>query len=153
MIYVVIQFSCIIYLIFNAQFNLFTLIEYALSFAAVIIGLSALFTMKFDNLNILPNLTKNHELRTTGIYRFIRHPMYSSVLLLSFALLLSNAHIYAQIVMGILLIDLILKSTDNISARASDELKQNWVDNNYEKIKNTVEKIRTKYLTFKNKNL
>ena len=110
MIYVVIQFSCIIYLIFNAQFNLFTLIEYALSFAAVIIGLSALFTMKFDNLNILPNLTKNHELRTTGIYRFIRHPMYSSVLLLSFALLLSNAHIYAQIVMGILLIDLILKS-------------------------------------------
>ena len=66
--------------------------------------------MKFDNLNILPNLTKNHELRTTGIYRFIRHPMYSSVLLLSFALLLSNAHIYAQIVMGVLLIDLILKS-------------------------------------------
>lgn len=51
------------------------------------------------------------------------------------------------------IVDLILKSTDNISARASDELKQNWVDNNYEKIKNTVEKIRTKYLTFKNKNL
>ena len=110
MIYVVIQFSCIIYLIFNAQFNLFTLTEYALSFAAVIIGLSALYTMKFDNLNILPNLIKNHKLRTTGIYRFIRHPMYSSVLLLSFALLLSNAHIYAQIVMGILLINLILKS-------------------------------------------
>ena len=110
MIYVVVQFSCIIYLILNAQFNLFGFIEYILSFAAVVIGLSAIFTMKLDNLNILPSLTKNHELRTSGIYRFIRHPMYSSVLLLSFALMLSNANTIAQIVMLILFIDLILKS-------------------------------------------
>ena len=110
MIYVVVQFSCIIYLLLNAQFNLFGLIEYILSIVAVIIGLSALFTMKLDNLNVLPSLTKNHELRTSGIYRFIRHPMYTSVLLLSFALMLSNANTTAQIVMIILLIDLILKS-------------------------------------------
>ena len=110
MIYVVIQFSCIIYLMFNAQYEYFSFIEMALVLLALLIGLIAVFNMKFNNLNITPCLKQNHQLRTDGIYQFIRHPMYTSVLLFCLALMLSNAHRFSQGVMLILFIDLILKS-------------------------------------------
>ncbi len=110
MIYVVIQFSCIIYLIFNIQPNQLDWLEYLLLSMAVIIGSIAVINMKFNNLNIIPELKDNHQLRTHGIYKFIRHPMYTSVLLSCLALVLSNPHWIAQFVMTVLLINLILKS-------------------------------------------
>ena len=110
MIYVVIQFSCIIYLIFNIQPNQLDWLEYFLLSMAVIIGSIAVLNMKFNNLNIIPTLKDNHQLRTHGIYKFIRHPMYTSVLLSCLALVLSNPHWIAQLVMAVLLINLILKS-------------------------------------------
>ncbi|HIB31388.1 MAG TPA: isoprenylcysteine carboxylmethyltransferase family protein [Candidatus Thioglobus sp.] len=110
MIYVVIQFSCIIYLIFNIQPNQLDWLEYFLLSMAVIVGSIAVLNMKFNNLNIIPTLKDNHQLRTHGIYKFIRHPMYTSVLLSCLALVLSNPHWIAQLVMTVLLINLILKS-------------------------------------------
>lgn len=110
MIYVVIQFSCIIYLIFNIQPNQLDWLEYFLLSMAVIIGSIAVINMKFNNLNIIPTLKDNHQLRTHGIYKYIRHPMYTSVLLSCLALVLSNPHWMAQLVMTVLLINLILKS-------------------------------------------
>jgi protein-S-isoprenylcysteine O-methyltransferase Ste14 len=110
MIYVVIQFLCIIYLTLNIEPNNFGIVEYLLMFFAVIIGLCAVVNMQFNNLNILPKLKKNHQLRTQGIYAFARHPMYTSVLLFCLALTLSNPHYLGQLIMLILLIDLILKS-------------------------------------------
>jgi protein-S-isoprenylcysteine O-methyltransferase Ste14 len=110
MIYVVIQFSCIIYLIFNIQPNQLDWLEYFLLSMAVIVGSIAVLNMKFNNLNIIPTLKDNHQLRTHGIYKYIRHPMYTSVLLSCLALVLSNPHWIAQLVMTVLLINLILKS-------------------------------------------
>ena len=110
MIYVVIQFSCIIYLIFNIQPNQLDWLEYFLLSMAVIVGSIAVLNMKFNNLNIIPTLKDNHQLRTHGIYKYIRHPMYTSVLLSCLALVLSNPHWMAQLVMTVLLINLILKS-------------------------------------------
>jgi len=110
MIYVVVQFSCIIYLIFNIQPNQLDWLEYFLLSMAVIIGSIAVINMNLNNLNIIPTLKDNHQLRTHGIYKFIRHPMYTSVLLSCLALVLSNPHWIAQLVMTVLLINLILKS-------------------------------------------
>ena len=111
MIYVVIQFSCIIYLILNTQYEHFDFVTLSLILVALLIGLTAVINMKISNLNIMPTLKKSHQLRTNGIYQFIRHPMYTSVLLLCLALMLSNIHYISQVVMLILLIDLILKSS------------------------------------------
>ncbi len=66
--------------------------------------------MKVDNLSIAPTLKKKHQLRTNGIYQFVRHPMYTSVLLLCLALMLTNSHYISQSVMLVLLVNLILKS-------------------------------------------
>lgn len=110
MIYVVIQFSCIIYLVVNADSGNFSLFLLALIALSLIVGLSAIINMKPKNLNITPSLRAEHQLVTNGIYDIIRHPMYLSVLLLCFALMLSNSHIGSQLVMFILWVNLILKS-------------------------------------------
>ena len=110
MIYVVIQFVCIIYLIMNAQFDHLDPLSYALIALSVVVGITAVINMKLDNLNIVPTLKDRHQLVTYGIYRFIRHPMYTSVLLFCLALTLTNSHYLAQLMMVILFIDLILKS-------------------------------------------
>ena len=110
MIYVVVQFACIIYLIMNTQLNGFSPLIYLLITLSVIIGSVAVVNMQLSNLNIVPTLKDKHQLITNGIYAHIRHPMYSSVLLFCLALTLTNAHLTAQLTMLILLIDLILKS-------------------------------------------
>jgi len=110
MIYVIVQFGCIIYFIFNARFESLNAFHYGLISIGLMIGLSAIITMKLDNLNMVPTLKDQHQLVIGGIYRWIRHPMYTSVLLLCFAFASSNDHKIAQFVMLTLLINLILKS-------------------------------------------
>lgn len=110
MIYVVIQFSCIIYLIFNARIEHLDTLSYGLVIVSIIIGISAVVNIKPDNLNILPTLKDRHQLVTSGIYRLMRHPMYTSVLLFCLALTLTNPHNLALSTMLVLFIDLILKS-------------------------------------------
>ena len=110
MIYVVIQFSCIIYLILNARYEFVDITVISLLITSMVIGLIAVFNMKVDNLSIAPTLKKLHQLRTNGIYQFVRHPMYTSVLLLCLALMLTNTHYLSQGVMLVLLVNLILKS-------------------------------------------
>jgi protein-S-isoprenylcysteine O-methyltransferase Ste14 len=108
--YVFVQFSSIIYLSLNANLNNLNLTIFILLLISISVAGVALFNMKLNNLNILPDLKENHLLITRGIYRFIRHPMYTAVLLLCLALLLTNPHLLAYIVMMILLVNLILKS-------------------------------------------
>ncbi len=110
MIYVVIQFGCIIYLIINARFDHLNTLSTTLIALSIVIGLMAVINMKLNNLNIVPTLKDNHQLVTHGIYRLIRHPMYTSVLLFCLAFTLTIADNQAVVVMFILLIDLILKS-------------------------------------------
>ena len=52
------------------------------------LGLWALLTMTGRNLSILPDVRGGSTLVTHGPYRFIRHPMYTSLLLVTMALIL-----------------------------------------------------------------
>ncbi len=110
MIYVVIQFGCIIYLIINARFEHLNIASTTLIALSIALGLMAVINMKLNNLNIVPTLKDKHQLVTHGIYRFIRHPMYTSVLLFCLACALTINNNQATIVMFVLLVDLILKS-------------------------------------------
>ena len=46
------------------------------------------------NLSPFPKPKTNSNLVTTGIYRFIRHPMYYSLIIISFGVFLTNLSIY-----------------------------------------------------------
>ena len=54
------------------------------------LGVWALLHNKLGNFNIQPKMKEGAVLVTTGIYAYIRHPMYLSVTLMSFALVLSS---------------------------------------------------------------
>jgi len=46
------------------------------------------------NLSPFPNPKANSNLITTGIYRFVRHPMYYSLIIISFGVFLTKLSIY-----------------------------------------------------------
>lgn len=110
MFYVIVQFSAILFLLTQVNINQLSTLAIGLIILAVIIGLTALIHMQPKNLNITPALKPHHQLITHGIYRYIRHPMYTSVILFCLALMLSNNTWMTQLVMLILVLDLWFKS-------------------------------------------
>jgi len=110
LIYVIIQFSAIFALIINTNIENIGITSWVLMFLSLLVGVTALVNMKISNLNIVPNLKDNHILVTNGIYNYIRHPMYTSVILLCLALLLTNLNTINILIMLILIIDLYLKA-------------------------------------------
>ena len=76
------------------QVNLFT---YLVGFLFIIIALIILLVAIKDlgrNLSPLPRPIKNSNLVTTGIYKFTRHPMYYSLIFISFGVFIIKLSIY-----------------------------------------------------------
>jgi len=74
------------------------------------IGLWALFCNKLGNFYIQPKLKKGSSLITTGIYSKIRHPMYTSVIVIMFAIFLTTPTLLEGLFFIILVVILILKA-------------------------------------------
>jgi protein-S-isoprenylcysteine O-methyltransferase Ste14 len=106
---VIIQFSCIGFLLFGSRSNKIGIA------ASIIIGLSivlaswSIFTMQKSKLIIFPEPSANAILITSGPYQYIRHPMYTSVLLCCLGFLLIYFNIARALILVILLIDLLIK--------------------------------------------
>lgn len=74
------------------------------------IGLWALLHNRLGNFNIQPKLKEDAKLITTGIYSYIRHPMYFSVVLMMLGVLIATPTLYESIFFAILLMVLYLKA-------------------------------------------
>jgi protein-S-isoprenylcysteine O-methyltransferase Ste14 len=110
MIFVIIQFTSLGILIFYTDIFHFTLPSILLLLFSGVLGILAIRDMKIDNLNITPHLKTHHILVTRGIYKHIRHPMYSALLLFGLAIMLTNTHYITISVYVVLIIDLYFKS-------------------------------------------
>ena len=108
MIFVIIQLLSILYLVINI--NQLSFYAYGLLLISGVVASFAIVNMGPSNINIMPSLKTNHQLTTCGIYRYVRHPMYSSILLAMFVFLLSNITVVGLTVYGTLVIDLWFKS-------------------------------------------
>ncbi len=75
-----------------------------------ILGLWAIRHNELDNFNIQPVLKENANLITTGAYRYIRHPMYLSVILMGLGLLVGNFSFLQFVLFVVLTIVLFLKA-------------------------------------------
>ena len=73
------------------------------------IGLGALFENRVGNFNIRPDIREDCSLVTSGIYAFIRHPMYSSVLLMMLSIAVLYPTPYEGVLYTLLLITLLIK--------------------------------------------
>ena len=86
---VALQFGTIGIMLLLAHYH-FTFAAATVFFAGVITGIWALTHNKLGNFNIEPELKENCRLVTTGIYRWIRHPMYASVTLMMLGIVLTD---------------------------------------------------------------
>ncbi|MGM0565990.1 MAG: methyltransferase family protein [Bacteroidota bacterium] len=77
--------------------------------AGITLGLYAIYIMRPGNFNIRPVVKETGVLITHGPYKFIRHPMYTSILLALTPLLIDHFTLFRFIVMLILTINLVIK--------------------------------------------
>ena len=71
--------------------------SYLVGFLIIIIAFIILLVAIKDlgrNLSLLPRPVNNSNLVTTGIYRFMRHPMYYSLIFISFGVFITKLSIY-----------------------------------------------------------
>lgn len=73
------------------------------------LGGYSILVMKLDNLHVLPHPVEKAEMVLHGPYRFIRHPMYASVLLTGLMLIAGDFSAIRLVVWLLLLVDLIVK--------------------------------------------
>jgi len=106
---VTIQFAGIIYFALSGKVYPQNNFVFVLETLSVVLGIWAILAMKLHTLTVLPSVKAGGQLCTSGPYRLIRHPMYTAVLLLLFALLLNNYSTTRLIVFLIVLVDLIVK--------------------------------------------
>lgn len=104
-----IQFLCIILLSQNAKLEQLSLFPIVLIFSGLFVGITAIYVMRVSKLHITPDVDKKAKLVTNGPYQYIRHPMYTAVLLVCFGLLLTNITLFSSALFALLTIDLIVK--------------------------------------------
>lgn len=73
------------------------------------LGLWAIWTMGIDNFNVTPDVKQRARLVTSGPYRYIRHPMYSALLVGGLALVLDTFSPERMVLWLVLLVDLLIK--------------------------------------------
>ena len=75
----------------------------------IVIGILALKANKLNNFNITPFIKNDCELIINGIYKYIRHPMYSSVLISMLGVLILYFNNFDLILYVALLINMLIK--------------------------------------------
>ncbi len=74
------------------------------------LGIWALLHNKVGNFNIQPKMKEGAVLVTSGIYGFVRHPMYLSVIVMSLAFVLSSVTLLQSFLFFALVFVLFLKA-------------------------------------------
>lgn len=107
-VFVVIQFVCLIVIFININIipdNVYVILGIGIF---LILGIWAVLDMKFS-FNIAPDISPEKELSQKGPYKFIRHPMYSSVLGITLFYILNDFSSIRIIIYVILTVNFIMK--------------------------------------------
>jgi len=88
----------------------YNLIALSIFIVGAVLGVWALTHNRLGNFHIQPKMRENAQLITTGIYKYIRHPMYLSVISMMLAFFISTPTIIESILFVGLIVVLVLKA-------------------------------------------
>ncbi len=108
-LFVIVQFACLIYIALTGPLLATQPLPLVLEVGALVFGLWTLWTMRASRFHILPDVLSGAELVMHGPYRFVRHPMYLTLLWGALALVLNAMTPLRWLIWLILLVDLVLK--------------------------------------------
>lgn len=108
-LFVMIQLLCLGGIMITGPVLASRAIYLGLELLGVALGVWALVTMTIRNLNVLPDIRAGSRLVRHGPYRYIRHPMYSALLLVTLALILDAYSMERMMIWILLVCDLWVK--------------------------------------------
>ena len=119
------QFSLMGLMVIYSRGILSSWIAMAILLGGALFGLWAIRHNRVDNFNIRPDLKEGCELITTGPYRFVRHPMYTSVILMTLALAVATPIYMEWSSLALLIVVLALKAVreERLWCEGSEEYK------------------------------
>lgn len=108
-LFVAVQFACLLAIAFTGPLIARQPVWLALEAAALALGAWTLWTVRRARFHILPDVLEDAHLVTHGPYRWIRHPMYATLLLGGLALTLNFPTPLRIVLWLVLVVDLVLK--------------------------------------------
>ncbi len=106
---VFIQISCVVIIFLTGRPIAYRPLLLVWECAGFMLGTWAVAVMGIHNFNVIPEVKDGAHLVTTGPYRFIRHPMYASVLFIIWPLIIDQYSLWRLITGLVLTGDLIVK--------------------------------------------
>ena len=107
---VFLQFTIIGVMVIFSKGFFSNLIAISIFIVGAVLGIWALTHNRLGNFHIQPKMRENAKLVTTGIYRYIRHPMYLSVITMMLAFFVSTPTVIESILFVGLIVVLVLKA-------------------------------------------
>jgi len=107
---VTLQFGIIAIMVLFSKGFFSNLIAILIFIVGASLGIWALNHNRLGNFNIQPKMRENAQLITTGIYSYIRHPMYLSVIIMMLAFVISTPTGIETLLLIGLIIVLVLKA-------------------------------------------
>ncbi len=107
--YVIVQFVSLGVLLVAGTIAITDLPDILLLSGGLLLGIWAFLALRRSHFRITPTLDPRAHFVTSGPYKFIRHPMYASLLLLGLGCLAMEATPLRMLAWIILLVDLLLK--------------------------------------------
>jgi protein-S-isoprenylcysteine O-methyltransferase Ste14 len=128
-ILVIIQFSCIGFLVFNCKFKSIAISALIVLGISILLAFWSIYTMQRSKLKIFPEPSEDAILITEGPYRYIRHPMYTSVLLGCLGFILIYFNFIRLTFFVVLFIDLLVKlHLEEAMLKRKFERYQNYIE-------------------------
>lgn len=106
---VAIQIGCIALIAFTGPIIPKNIFFFSIGISGALLGLWAIIVMELGRFNITPDIHPNSQMTFKGPYKYIRHPMYASVLLITLAWILNYPTIPRLSIWIVLIFDLIIK--------------------------------------------
>lgn len=108
-ILVTIQFTCLVLLMVVTNWQTLPVWVFLLIGLSGFLAFWAMAVMKLGNFNVVPTPVEKGNLVSSGPYKVIRHPMYTSIFIFAIALLASQFDFIKLITSIVLLTALIIK--------------------------------------------
>ena len=108
-LFVFIQFVCLGILALTGPLFASNALLFIVQITGLGLGLWAVYSMRIGNFNIIPEPFSWSRLVTSGPYRYVRHPMYMALLLVTLPLVIEDFSWFRLGVWMLLLVDLLVK--------------------------------------------